>query len=517
MNVLIINLTRFGDLIQTQPVISGFKSQGHQVGLVCLSNFASAASLLEGVDAVFSFPGSQLLAQLDAQWQLAVRDVSAFKESLMASFRPDQTVNLTPSVASRLLTVDLTPSGGQAVGFSVDEFGFNADTSSWAAYLQMAGDNREASPFNVCDIFRRTAGLIDEGNSLVLAEPSEVALSRASELLARTEKATGGLLALQMGASEERRRWPVKSFAEMAQMAWDQHGLLPVLLGTQSESWLGERFEQMISCPSINLMGATALVELGAVLKRCRALVTNDTGTMHLAAGLGVPLCGVFLATAQPFDTGPYRSGNICLEPDMECHPCRFGKSCPLDHACREAVSPADVFAALERLLDVPCETDFVGSRAWLSEVGAGGFMELASLSGHENEDRSLWIRIQRVYYQPFLDGLTPPAPTGMGQCVSDEFSASLSKTLTNAHDMLFLLSQQGMLLMRNPRPQAKSKFLASWQRLQTILSSEKSLNILGLLWMFDSQRSPDDLEALLRLIERYRELFSALRAEFDS
>ena len=55
MNVLIVNLTRFGDLIQTQPVISGFKQQGHVVGVVCLSNFMSATSLLDGIDCVFSF------------------------------------------------------------------------------------------------------------------------------------------------------------------------------------------------------------------------------------------------------------------------------------------------------------------------------------------------------------------------------------------------------------------------------------------------------------------------------
>ena len=80
MNVLIINLTRFGDLIQTQPVISGFKSLGHRVGLVCLDNFASAALLLDGVDHLFPFPGAGLLAGLDADWRLAVRDATEFKD-----------------------------------------------------------------------------------------------------------------------------------------------------------------------------------------------------------------------------------------------------------------------------------------------------------------------------------------------------------------------------------------------------------------------------------------------------
>ena len=49
---------------------------------------------------------------------------------------------------------------------------------------------------------------------------------------------------------------------------------------------------------------------LAAVLRQSRLIVTNDTGTMHLAAGLGVPVLALFLATAQPWDTGPYREGS---------------------------------------------------------------------------------------------------------------------------------------------------------------------------------------------------------------
>jgi hypothetical protein len=86
-----------------------------------------------------------------------------------------------------------------------------------------------------------------------------------------------------------------------------------------------------------------------------------------------------------------------------------------------------------------------------------------------------------------------------------------LSKTLTSARDMLFLLSQQGALLRVNPRPQAKTKFLASWQRVQNILSSNNCLNILALLWMFESQRQGDDLASLLSVAERHLGLLTAL------
>ncbi len=517
MNVLIINLTRFGDLIQTQPVITGYKRLGHRVGLVCLENFATATSLLDGVDAVFPFPGAGLLSGLDRDWRLAVRDAVEFKASVLGTFPPDRTVNLTPSVSSRLLAFDLTPDRGEAVGFSVDEFGFNADTSTWAAFLQMAGGNRGASPFNICDVFRRTAGLGDEGNSLELAQPAQDVVVRAESLLQEHALEKGaGFVALQMGASEDRRRWPVEYFVRVAQSFWERDRLVPVLLGTKAEGELGYRFQSGSDCPSVNLIGATSLDELAGVLIRCRALVTNDTGTMHLAAGLGVPVCAVFLATAQPWDTGPYRAGNICLEPDLDCHPCSFGKTCGFDNACRKSVTPEALYGHFKALIEGADVVRFAGVRGWRTQTGDDGFMDIVSLSGHESTDRVLWISMQRAHYLPFLDGGVYQGKTGLAGKMSRQIVESLSKTLTSAHDMLFLLSRQGMLLAHNPRPQAKSKYLASWQQLQNILVASDYLNILGSLWMFESQRCGSDLSSLMGMTTRYQALFSSLKGEFE-
>jgi ADP-heptose:LPS heptosyltransferase len=511
VNVLIINLTRFGDLIQTQPVIAGFKSRGHRVGLVCLSNFASAASLLTGVDRVFAFSGAGLLAGLDKDWRLAVRDLDGFRQSVFDEFTPDETVNLTPSVSSRLLAYGLTPEGGRTTGFTVDEFGFNADTSSWAAFLQLAGANRGASPFNICDLFRRAAGLGREGNGLVLAEPDETALARADELLSAQAKEGQGFVALQLGASEERRRWPVDYFRETARRLYERDGLVPVLLGSGGEARLGARFADGAPFPLVDCMGKTSLTELAGVLSRCRVLLTNDTGTMHLAAGLGVPLCAVFLATAQPWDTGPYRAGNICLEPDMDCHPCAFGTGCPCDEGCRRAVTPEAMYACARAVMEGLDPRPVFGARIWRTRTGADGFMELQSLSGHDGSDRAVWIAMQRAHFSAFLDGRAMAAPTGLGARLGADMRADLSKTLTSARDMLFLLSQQGALLRVNPRPQAKTKFLASWQRVQNILSANNHLNILALLWMFESQRQGEDLASLLSVAERHLGLLTGL------
>jgi ADP-heptose:LPS heptosyltransferase len=508
MNVLIINLTRFGDLIQTQPVISGFARAGNRVGLACVDNFASATSLLRDLDTVFPFPGARLLSLLDKNWRESLGAICDYRDMILSSFTPDVVVNLTPSVPARLLSRSLEAS--RVCGFSLDEHGFNADTSPWAAFLQVAGNNRGSSPFNICDLFLRAADLNGDPEGLRLADPGAEHVRTAKKLLHLPEIEHAGFVALQPGASEERRRWPVGRFAAMADELWQQRRLVSVVLGTQGEAALGKRIEESADCPVMNLQGRTSLPELAAVLRQCCLLITNDTGTMHLAAGMGTPVVSVFLATAQPWDTGPYREQCLCLEPDLDCHPCAFGAACAKDNACREAVPVEAVSAAVRRVLDGEGEV-VSGARAWVSQFDEQGFLTQNSVSGHGSDDRTRWIELQRVFYRRFLDGDSLEGLSRFGDEMSPQFVEALQSTLSSARDYLFLMQQQGALLARNPRDTLKKKFMASWQQLQNILTENPSLEVLSSLWLFESQQQGHDFSALRKVIDRYAALVAAI------
>ena len=107
---------------------------------------------------------------------------------------------------------------------------------------------------------------------------------------------------MQLGASEKRRQWPVSHFVELGKRIWQEEGICPVLLGEASERPLADEYARLTSTPFVDVVGQTNIFELGAVLREMAMLVTNNTGTMHLAAGLGLPLLSIFLATAQPCD-----------------------------------------------------------------------------------------------------------------------------------------------------------------------------------------------------------------------
>ena len=104
MKILVVNLTRFGDLLQSQPIISGLAHSGHEVGLACLEHFAPAAVLLSDLACVAPFPGAALLRELEDNWSGSLSRLFLWRQEIYQVFKPDIVVNLTPSLSARMLT-----------------------------------------------------------------------------------------------------------------------------------------------------------------------------------------------------------------------------------------------------------------------------------------------------------------------------------------------------------------------------------------------------------------------------
>lgn len=536
MATLLCNLTRFGDLLQTQPVIHGLAERGEQVGLVCLENFAPATQLLADLDYVCPFPGSRVLTLLDRDWKEALVFLDSFQNSVHKSFAFDNIFNLTASMSVRLLTRFLAMDHPvSSRGFLLDDHGFSVSTDPWVSFLLASSKRRGVSPFNLVDLFWKVAGLPDAPRRFALSHPNQADANAAAGLLRMPAQGAGPLpdapcrhVALQLGASENRRRWPVEHFAEFAATLHREAGIVPVLLGAKGETELGERFQTLYedkapAAPLINCIGKTSLTELAAVVLACDMLVSNDTGTMHLAAGLGAPIAAIFLATAQPWDTGPYSAGNVCLEPAMDCHPCAYGSNCPHEEACRWSIPPRMVAGLVRTRLETgewpPVPES--GARVWETMPDSHHFMDLRSLSGHDGEDRTKWLRIQRETYRHLFDGgsFSENDLQGIRAALANYGATMLSPAthtrldaeLTQVSQLFMLLTQQGRALGTAPIDSLKRKFLATFQRIQGLLEASEHLSVLGYLFAAHSQESGGDLASILRLTERYATCVQAL------
>ena len=157
------------------------------------------------------------------------------------------------------------------------------------------------------------------------------------------------LVALAPGAAYGgAKRWPPESFAELARtLATD--GIQPVMVGSRADIPVARRIEAALGGDVIlNLMG-TDLPTLAGVLTACRALVSNDSGAMHLGAALGVRVTAVFGPTDERL-TRPAGGRHVVLTNPVWCRPCMM-RECPIDHRCMRGVGVDRVVGAVRQML----------------------------------------------------------------------------------------------------------------------------------------------------------------------
>jgi lipopolysaccharide heptosyltransferase II len=145
------------------------------------------------------------------------------------------------------------------------------------------------------------------------------------------------------------KRWLPERFAEVAAKVSAQSSAQWILFGTRNDMAIGDQIATAIGDHCVNRIGQTTLDQLIDELRECRLLLTNDTGTMHLAALLGVPVVAIFGST-EPRLTGPLGDGHIILRHHVECSPC-FLRECPIDFRCMKAVRSEEVADAVLSIL----------------------------------------------------------------------------------------------------------------------------------------------------------------------
>ncbi len=145
------------------------------------------------------------------------------------------------------------------------------------------------------------------------------------------------------------KRWLPERFAEAAAKISEQSSAQWILFGTKNDAAVGTQIATAIGEHCVNRIGQTTLDQLIDELRQCRLLLTNDTGTMHLASLLGVPVVAIFGST-EPRLTGPLGNGHIVLRHHVECSPC-FLRECPIDFRCMKAVNAQEVGDAVLSML----------------------------------------------------------------------------------------------------------------------------------------------------------------------
>jgi len=152
------------------------------------------------------------------------------------------------------------------------------------------------------------------------------------------------------------KRWYPDRFAQVIDYLYEKYNARFVLMGSEKDKSIASEILKYIKIIEplrekviLNWVGKTTLRELIALISCMRAFITNDSGAMHIAAALNIPMIAIFGSTDW-ITTAPYSKNHIIVRKDTSCAPCLL-RECPEDHECMEKIYVEDVVNAFEELI----------------------------------------------------------------------------------------------------------------------------------------------------------------------
>jgi heptosyltransferase-2 len=166
------------------------------------------------------------------------------------------------------------------------------------------------------------------------------------------------ILAINPGATNSAaKRWPADRFAGTADRLTERAGFQTIIVGASGDKPVADQVAQLMRRRAVVLAGETSIAELKGVLACAALVISNDTGTSHVSAALGIPTVVVFGPT-EHVSTRPLSNRATVVRHDVECSPCML-RECPIDHRCMTRVEVDDVYNAAQNLLANVCDGTF--------------------------------------------------------------------------------------------------------------------------------------------------------------
>ena len=226
-------------------------------------------------------------------------------------------------------------------------------SNHWRRFLLTDPIQVPSSKMHQVDLYKKL--LASLGVSFSKTAPqlyvSEKEIQESKQLLYQRGYVAGKrLIGINPGAAYgEAKCWPLERFRALALELLKKEDIYLVFLGDKKSVSLIKEICQGLNPRAINLAGFTSLRELVCIIKECDLMVTNDSGPMHVADALGVPLIALFGSTDDEV-TGPYSRKGTIIHKKVSCSPC-MKRVCPIDFKCMKQISVEEVIEAVQMRL----------------------------------------------------------------------------------------------------------------------------------------------------------------------
>ncbi|MDP8254641.1 MAG: glycosyltransferase family 9 protein [Candidatus Alcyoniella australis] len=182
------------------------------------------------------------------------------------------------------------------------------------------------------------------------------ALERADDFIRESGLQSAGLVGIHPGSDPgfADKRWPARHFARLAELIHEHLGWNTIVLDGPDETVIEAQIRDLAQVPMQSLDGALDVLDTAALIARCRAVVSNDSGIMHLACAVGAPCLALF-GPSQSTRAAPWSERAASVVSDLECAPCHSlqGRAdCPQGYPlCMERIEPEVVLQRLVELI----------------------------------------------------------------------------------------------------------------------------------------------------------------------
>ena len=403
-----------GDLIETIPAIVDLKQEdsNSHVTLMAAKPFIDLADDIPILDDIIPVdlrdfmvlePGRNLLDRY--------RTIDRFSKQLKtASY--DVVLNFTHTKTSAALCHILGVSDTR--GVTLDQRGFQLVSDPWLFYFFVSNLNRPFNQFNLVDIYRRSVGGGRSPGQFTLS-PGPDGEKEAQDLWNKQQiPHDRPVIGLAVGASNHTKRWLPDHFAHLARLLKETQDAHIIILGSAGDKEIAQEIIQENQEFITDLTAKTTLKGLASVVRRCNLVVSNDTGTMHVAAAVGTPTISLVMGTALASETAPYHSHGLVIQSLHDCAPCGYTNLCK-DAKCRLDITPEAVAQCVEILLsssgetdeEIPDSPDLGKVQVFRGHFDEDGLFDLYPLIKRHIDPHCLFDRILRRIWMEFLEN--PP------------------------------------------------------------------------------------------------------------